>query len=56
MISVDQALTNIFEQITQVDRETVALSEAAGRVLADDVYARQDQPPFLTSHGDCDTE
>ena len=49
MISVDAALTRIFALTTPLDFETVALAEAAGRVLAKPVSASRDQPPFAAS-------
>ena len=49
MISVDTALTRIFALTNPLDFETVALTEAAGRVLAKPVSASRDQPPFAAS-------
>ncbi|WP_137700358.1 molybdopterin molybdotransferase MoeA [Marimonas lutisalis] len=49
MISVDEALSHLFDLVTQLEPETVPLIEAAGRVLARDVTARRDQPPFSAS-------
>jgi molybdopterin molybdotransferase len=47
MISVAEAQSRI--EAAAVATETVALSAAAGRTLAEDVRARRDQPPFAAS-------
>ena len=52
MISVAQALTRIFDLLKVLPSETVALAEAAGRVLAQPVAAARDQPPFAASSMD----
>ncbi|MCV2880869.1 gephyrin-like molybdotransferase Glp [Actibacterium sp. XHP0104] len=49
MISVNDALTRIFDLVTPTGVETVPLAQAAGRVLAEPVTARRDQPPFAAS-------
>lgn len=49
MISVDEALTQLFALVRPLEAETVPLPEAAGRVLAQDAVARCDQPPFAGS-------
>ena len=53
MISVEEALsrvTALFAPLgVELGVETVPLREAAGRVLAQDVSARRDQPPFDSS-------
>jgi len=49
MISVDEALTQLFALVRPLEAETVPLPEAAGRVLAQDAVARRDQPPFAGS-------
>lgn len=49
MISVEQALQNIFDLVSPLDTETVPLSQAGGRVLAQSVHAQRDQPPFASS-------
>ncbi|KPP87846.1 MAG: molybdopterin molybdotransferase [Rhodobacteraceae bacterium HLUCCO07] len=49
MISVDEALEKLFALVCPTAHESVPLLEAAGRVLATDVTARRDQPPFATS-------
>lgn len=46
MISVAEALDHIFALCTPVATERVSLSEANGRILAEPVTARRDQPPF----------
>lgn len=46
MISVTDAVRTIIEQTETLDAETVSLTEACGRVLAEDVYADTDLPPF----------
>jgi len=52
MITVEQALTRIFDLLTSLPAETVALAEAAGRILAEPVSATRDQPPFAASSMD----
>lgn len=47
MISVAEAQSRI--EAAPVATETVALSAAVGRTLAEDVRARRDQPPFAAS-------
>lgn len=49
MISVDEALAEIGKAGEPLESETVAIGEAAGRVLARDVVAPIDQPPFRSS-------
>jgi len=49
MISVAEALSRVFDLARPMPTEIVPLAEAAGRVLAADVAARQDQPPFRAS-------
>ncbi len=49
MISVDQALERIFNLLSVLPTETVALADAAGRVLAEPATAGRDQPPFAAS-------
>jgi molybdopterin molybdotransferase len=46
MITVEDALAHIFALCEEVGVEAVPLAEAAGRVLAEPVTARRDQPPF----------
>jgi molybdopterin molybdotransferase len=49
MISVEEARRRLLEPLRPVGAEQVAVSEAAGRVLAEDVVARRTQPPFAVS-------
>jgi len=49
MISVHEALDRLFGLVSPLDIEKVSLAEAAGRVLAKDVAATRDQPPFAAS-------
>ena len=49
MITVEQALAQLFALVAPLPHEAVALQEAAGRVLAADAVARRDQPPFAAS-------
>ncbi|PVA12076.1 molybdopterin molybdenumtransferase MoeA [Pelagivirga sediminicola] len=49
MISVDDALALLFDLVSPSPSETVTLRAAAGRVLAEDVRALRDQPPFDAS-------
>lgn len=46
MISVADAVRTVIEQTRTLDTETVPLAEVSGRVLAEDVYADTDLPPF----------
>ena len=49
MITVDDALAHLMSLTSPLDSEEVPLIEAAGRVLAKDVTAKRDQPPFAAS-------
>lgn len=49
MIPVADALDRLFALAPRTGPEVVALVQAAGRVLAADVVARRDQPPFDAS-------
>ncbi|HLS18170.1 MAG TPA: gephyrin-like molybdotransferase Glp [Paracoccaceae bacterium] len=49
MIPVSEALARLFALVKPVGTETVALTEAVGRVLAEDAVARRTQPPFAAS-------
>lgn len=49
MITVPQALDALFALVTPLPVEEVPLIAAAGRVLARDVQAMRDQPPFAAS-------
>jgi molybdopterin molybdotransferase len=49
MISVDDALVQLFALVTPLGTEEIALKDATGRVLAEPVTAQRDQPPFPAS-------
>ncbi|QIE44176.1 molybdopterin molybdotransferase MoeA [Pseudohalocynthiibacter aestuariivivens] len=49
MISVDDALNELFALTEPMTVETIPLIQAAGRVLAKPVQAKRDQPPFAAS-------
>ena len=49
MISVDDALAQLFDLVTPLAPETVPLRAGSGRVLARSVAATRDQPPFAAS-------
>ena len=49
MISVSESLDHLFTLTRPLPAETVPLVQAAGRVLAQPVTARRDQPPFAAS-------
>lgn len=49
MISVEDALAQLFELVSPLAAEEVALTQANGRVLARDVCATRNQPPFAAS-------
>jgi molybdopterin molybdotransferase len=49
MISVEEARERLLAPLAPLGAEIVALSAAAGRVLAEDVEARRTQPPFAVS-------
>lgn len=46
MISVEDALTQVFALVAPLGTEQVALAQATGRVLRAPVTAQRDQPPF----------
>ncbi|HZH29662.1 MAG TPA: gephyrin-like molybdotransferase Glp [Pyrinomonadaceae bacterium] len=46
MIPVSEAIRIVVEQTPRLPAETIALAEARGRVLAEDVVADTDLPPF----------
>ncbi len=52
MITVEQARTLLFELVEPLPAENVPLAETSGRVLAQDVVATRDQPPFSASSMD----
>jgi len=49
MISVEEALTRILAEITQLPITSVALADTPGLVLAEDIIAQEDIPPFANS-------
>jgi len=49
LLAVEEAKRRILEGVTPVEAEEVPLMEAAGRVLAEEVRANRDQPPFDAS-------
>jgi len=49
MISVEEARRRLLEPLRPLGAEQVALSDAVGRVLAEDVVARRTQPPWDVS-------
>ena len=49
LVPVDEALRRLLDGAEPVDAETVALADAAGRVLAEPVTALRTQPPFPAS-------
>ncbi|MFA6921412.1 MAG: gephyrin-like molybdotransferase Glp, partial [Gallionella sp.] len=48
-LTVSAALSIVFESISQLDAEQVALEQSLGRVLACDIYANRDLPPYDVS-------
>ena len=52
MITVKEARALLFDLVDHLPDETVPLAQAAGRVLAKDVCATRDQPPFAASSMD----
>jgi molybdopterin molybdotransferase len=49
LLAVDDARARMLAEIAPLPAETVALAHAIGRVLAEDVAAVRDQPPFAAS-------
>jgi molybdopterin molybdotransferase len=49
LISVDEALARLLDGVVPLGAEAVALDEANGRTLAEDIRARRTQPPFSAS-------
>jgi molybdopterin molybdotransferase len=49
MISVEEALARVLDLFNPLDIEDVPIAQAAGRVLARDVKATHNQPPFAGS-------
>jgi len=52
MISVSDAVNQIRSAFRVLDAESVTLKEATGRVLSNDIFARQSQPPAPVSSMD----
>jgi molybdopterin molybdotransferase len=52
MISIADAVKRIVSAFKPVEGEHIAIGEAAGRVLAEDARARENQPPFPVSSMD----
>ncbi|WP_171240725.1 gephyrin-like molybdotransferase Glp [Ruegeria sp. HKCCA5491] len=52
MITVEDARALLFDLVEQQPIEMVPLAQAAGRVLAQDIAATRDQPPFAASSMD----
>ena len=49
LISVEEAISNVLEGITPIDSEQISISQAFGRVLANDIISRTTQPPLDVS-------
>ncbi|MEE2745659.1 MAG: gephyrin-like molybdotransferase Glp [Pseudomonadota bacterium] len=49
LVSVEKALNDAIEGIKRLDTEVISISEALGRVLADDLASRTTQPPLAVS-------
>ncbi|MDQ2860794.1 MAG: molybdopterin molybdotransferase MoeA [Pseudomonadota bacterium] len=49
LLSIEEARARMLAKVAPLEAEDVALSEALGRVLAADVVACRDQPPFAAS-------
>jgi molybdopterin molybdotransferase len=49
LLSVDEARARMLAEITVLPSERVRLADSVGRVLAEDVRAGRDQPPFCAS-------
>src|SRR5580692_10002747 len=49
MISVEEALKQLLAPLSALPPEQVSVSDAMGRVLAEDIAARRTQPPFAVS-------
>jgi molybdopterin molybdotransferase len=49
LLSIDEALARVLARAQPLDPERVPVAEAAGRVLAEDVVAGVDLPPFASS-------
>ncbi len=49
MITVTDALTQVFSLVSPLETEAIPLAKAAGRTLAEPAIAMRDQPPFASS-------
>ena len=49
MITVEAALSQLFELVTPLESEVVSIDQAYGRILSEPVSAPRDQPPFAAS-------
>jgi acyl-CoA synthetase (AMP-forming)/AMP-acid ligase II len=49
LLSVDAAIARVIAGVEPLEAETVALADAAGRILAAPLAARRTQPPFAAS-------
>ena len=50
LLSVDEAISRILGDVSSpLPAETVAIADADGRTLADDLTAKRSQPPFPAS-------
>ena len=49
MVTVEEALDKILSRIRPLGPERVSILEALGRVMAEDIYANRDIPPFNNS-------
>jgi len=49
LLTVAQARERILDRVVALDSETVALPEARGRVLAEEIRSERDVPPFANS-------
>ena len=49
LLSIDDALARVLARVRPLPAESVPVAAAAGRVLAEDVTARVDLPPFPSS-------
>ncbi len=52
MISVEKALSIISQEVKSIGVERIAIDEAVGRILAEDILADSDLPPFDRSQMD----
>jgi len=52
MLTVDEALDRVLAEFTQLPAETITIADGLGRVLAQDIHAANDLPPFANSSMD----